>query len=520
MFLSASLPPFHEYFPAAQKKLEQLSLEQKIGQIFMMKISYKKSLEDYKQFIDAYNIGGIFLHGGTTIGKQIDIVNTLQAHRSLPILVGQNLEWGLNMRFQDNIEFPYALTLGAIQNNSLLYHLGAAIGRQCKMVGVHLNTAPIMDINTNPNNPGFRSFGDTKENVTEKAVAFIQGLQNNHILACAKHFPGQGDTEDDSHKKLPRVNHSQERLQEIELYPFKEAIKAGVTSIMSGHLMVAAWDSEKPATLSRPIITNLLKKQLDFKGLCITDSLTMKAISKNYTPLQANIQAFLVGNDILLYAQDIPETIATLTNLITANSLLAEQLNKSVLKIIAAKEWVKKHNPLQLVPLSTEDIYTLPDLALKKKLYKGAITIINNENGQIPLTKEYFALLYCSNPFKTFQDICLAHINHILTAHLATPKEQDDFLCNGANNNRPCVCAIETTPRGITDENFINFVNNLHEKKYPVIALLFGNPYTLKKLQPGIPTIIAYENDPDAQEAAAHVLLGKERALGKLPITI
>ncbi|MGC2310242.1 MAG: glycoside hydrolase family 3 N-terminal domain-containing protein [Candidatus Babeliaceae bacterium] len=530
-FMYASLPPYLDTSEWAEQTLAKLTLEEKIAQILMIKMPAQnhQSFEKYKELL-RYPVGGIFLHGKNTITEQIKLTNFLQGLNNIPLLVGQDLEWGLNMRLEDGINFPRALTLGALQDFDLICQLAALIAQQCKKLGVHLPAAPVVDINTNPSNPviGFRSFGDDKYQVAAKTLAFIKGLQENYILACAKHFPGHGDTEVDSHKNLPVVKHTQKRLDEIELYPFKQAIQAGVATIMSAHLLVNVHDNQKSATLSKKIITDLLKKQLGFKGIVITDALSMKAITKHNKPAQANIDAFLAGNDILLYPKDIPETIEELKSIITKSPELQKQLDASVFKILQAKEWLNLHRKRFVEEITAKDINTKEAFALKKQLYSAAITVVRDDNKMIPLQSapqpNPLFIHLGQKFFNQFEEICEQNLNICANQdlyNLATKEQMDNFFnYRSTQNNSSIICLLRTTQRGVVEEHHLNFINRLHEQNNQVTTVLFGSPYTLKKLHPSIPTIVAYEDDPDAEEAAAKVLFGNQPALGQLPITL
>lgn len=285
---------------------QNLSYEQQIGQLFMI-AAYSNKDNQHKQEIEAaikkHHIGGlIFMQGGP--GRQAHLLNHYQSISKVPLMISMDAEWGLAMRLDSTVRFPKQMTLGAIQDNKYIYKMGEEIARHCKRVGMQVNFAPVVDVNVNRNNPviGTRSFGENKVKVAEKGIAYMRGMQSQHVLANAKHFPGHGDTDVDSHKDLPIINHSVDRLHDIELYPFKRLIADSLASMMVAHLYVPALDKtpNTATTLSPKVVNKLLKEELGFKGLVFTDALNMKGVSKFYSPGEADLKALLAGNDVLL----------------------------------------------------------------------------------------------------------------------------------------------------------------------------------------------------------------------------
>ena len=265
--------------------------------------------------ITTHHIGGVIYSNGGPV-RQAQLNNELQAASKIPLLVGMDAEWGLSMRLDSTYAFPWNMTLGAIKNLDLIRQTGKHIGEHCKRIGVHFNFAPVVDINTNPKNPiiGNRSFGEDKEEVTKRALAFMEGMQSAGVLANAKHFPGHGDTASDSHKTLPTINFSAQRIDSLELYPYKKLFSKGLSSVMVAHLNVPNLDSrpDYPSSLSYPIVTELLKEKLGFKGLIFTDALSMKGASNFSDPGEIDLQAFLAGNDVMLMSNEVSQGIEAL----------------------------------------------------------------------------------------------------------------------------------------------------------------------------------------------------------------
>lgn len=347
----------------AEELLKTFTLEQKIGQLFMvaavsdeesnkLRLLHKPMRMDrayIEELIKKHHIGGVIFLGKGTPDKQIARTQHFQRLSAIPLLIGQDLEPGpvMSSRLPTVEQFPDAATLGTCDDDEV-YAVGAKLAALCKHLGVHINFAPVVDVNTNTNNPiiNKRSFGATPELVTRKAIALMRGLQDASILACAKHFPGHGDTDVDSHRDLPHVSHTKKRLAAVELPPFKNLIDNGVASVMTAHLAVPALEAEpnRPTSLSRNVVTNVLQKELGFEGLVVTDGLDMQGVTKHFKPGEIELHALRAGNDILLCPMDAPKAIALIKQAIDEGTISTEELDRHVLKILLAKQWVfKKH---------------------------------------------------------------------------------------------------------------------------------------------------------------------------------
>ena len=353
-------PLLSEDIEAQQKWVDSIydamTLKERIGQLFMVQAFSNKGFKHENEIaglVKNYHIGGvIYSKGGPS--RQIKMNNNLQSEAKIPLLIGMDAEWGLNMRLDSTYAFPWNMTLGAVANNQLVEQTGYHIGEHCKRVGVHFNFAPVVDINTNPKNPiiGNRSFGEDKNNVTEKAAAFMRGMQSAGVLANAKHFPGHGDTDADSHKTLPTVNFNKQRLDSVELYPYRKLIKEGLSSVMVAHLNIPELGIQNglPTSLSKYVVTDILKKQLDFKGLIFTDALTMKGAADFVQPTidgtsskkfdtsgEIDVMAFKAGNDVLLMSENVAKGIEKLLNAFEKGEITEDRLSHSVKKILMAK---------------------------------------------------------------------------------------------------------------------------------------------------------------------------------------
>ena len=333
-----------------EQKFKQMNLDEKIGQLFMVAAYTNKDAQHIQQLenlIDQYHVGGLCFFQNDAL-KQAYMSNYLQSLSNTPLLIGIDGEWGLAMRLQKTQRFPYAITLGALNDSSSTYEVASEIGKQMHRLGIHMNFAPDVDINSNPNNPiiGFRSFGENKHRVAMHALAYHRGLLSEGVLGCAKHFPGHGDVYTDSHLDMPEIDKPLSSLDSSELFPYKALIKDGIPSIMTGHLHLPQLDNRpnRPASLSHLIIDTLLKQQMGFTGLVITDALNMKGVSKYYLAGDLELEAFMAGNDILLFSEHVAEGFDKIKQAILSGKISEDKLNQSVLKILYWKQRVGLNN--------------------------------------------------------------------------------------------------------------------------------------------------------------------------------
>ncbi|MEO0404637.1 MAG: glycoside hydrolase family 3 N-terminal domain-containing protein, partial [Bacteroidota bacterium] len=326
----------------ADSVLGSMSLEEKVGQLFMV-AAYSNKEEKHARFIDGLienqHIGGlIFMQGGPI--KQALLTNRYQSKAKVPLLIAMDAEWGLAMRLDSTVRYPRQMSIGAAADESLAYSYGEEMGRQLNRLGVHVSFAPVVDVNNNPNNPviGSRSFGENREQVALLGTALMKGLQSRNVLANAKHFPGHGDTDQDSHHTLPSISHDKARLDSIELYPFKHLIKQGLGSMMIAHLNIPALDSTT-STLSSKIIKDLLREEMAFDGLIFTDALNMKGVSSFYEPGELDLKALEAGNDILLFPGNVPKASQLIVKAVLEGTISESELNEHVLRILQVKDW-------------------------------------------------------------------------------------------------------------------------------------------------------------------------------------
>ncbi|MDP4267991.1 MAG: glycoside hydrolase family 3 N-terminal domain-containing protein [Bacteroidota bacterium] len=367
---------------------------EKIGQLFTVRINSnanKSEIEEITRLIKTYNIGGLVFFKGTPY-KEARLTNYFQSITKVPLLISIDGEWGLGMRLDSTISFPKQMTLGAIENDSLIYDIGKEVAREFRRLGIHQNFAPVLDINNNPLNPviNIRSFGESKYKVAQKGIAFMKGMEDNGLQTIAKHFPGHGNTICDSHKELPLINVSCTELDTMELYPFKEIIKNNIKGIMVGHLSVPALDSTKElaSTLSYKIVTETLKNKLGFKGLIYTDALDMGAITKFFRKGEAEVKALKAGNDILLLSENVPQAVNAITYAIDSCSLDPDLISQKCKKILFTKKLVGIDHicPVDMNNLE-KDLNSKEAELLNIKSYENALTLLQNKNNIIPLKR-------------------------------------------------------------------------------------------------------------------------------------
>ncbi|RLD64397.1 MAG: serine hydrolase [Bacteroidetes bacterium] len=515
-----------------------LSKDEKIAQLFMVAAYSNKDsnhVNNISGLINKYKIGGlIFFQGGPV--RQAKLTNYYQSISKTPLMIATDAEWGLEMRLDSTIRYPRQMTLGAIQDNSLIYEMGEAIAHQCKRMNINVNFAPVIDVNSNPSNPviNSRSFGENKQNVAYKGLAYMMGLQDNNVLATAKHFPGHGDTDTDSHKTLPVVKKSYSRLKSVELFPFKILINKGLGSVMVAHLYIPALDNTKnlPSTLSKKIVTNILKNKLKFSGLIFTDALNMKGITKYYKPGDIEVKALLAGNDILLFPNDVPKAINKIKIAIENGILSWDEIDEKCKKIIAAKKWqgLDNYKPVELKNLYA-DLNNEKALYIKQKLVEKSLTLLKNDNNLIPFKKldtlkMASVAVGCKSENSFQQQLNLYNSISNFNINKNADKSQFDSLADTLSNYNSVIVSIHNTDMrpskkfGITQQT-IDFINNLSSKTN-VILTVFANPYCLSYFQ-NISNIrallMSYEDNKLTQKMSAQLLFGGIPALGKLPVT-
>jgi beta-glucosidase-like glycosyl hydrolase/CubicO group peptidase (beta-lactamase class C family) len=511
---------------------QSMSLPEKIGQLFMIDVFSSdppEKINKVKKLVEDYKIGGLIFSKGGPV-RQAKLNNEFQAMSKVPLLIGMDAEWGLGMRLDSTYSFPWNMTLGAITDLSLVERTGRHIGEHCKRLGVHINFAPVVDINTNPNNPiiGNRSFGEDKINVTLKAMAFMKGMQNAGVLANAKHFPGHGDTETDSHKTLPTIGFSAQRIDDVELFPYKQLIKNNLESIMVAHLNVPSLENRPnfPSSISKYIVSGILKQNMGFNGLIFTDALNMKGASNFKSPGDIDVAAFWAGNDVLLISENVPVAIAKIQEAYYSRYITEERLAHSVKKILAAKYKVglDHYKPVETFNL-VNDLNRLQDDLLHEELMENAITFAKNKNETLPIRDLDTRKIAYVKMGDDDGSVFLNELKKYAKIHEVKADKLDELIIKLKSYNTVIVGFHKPNDNPWKDYKFTDReLVWLYEiaRNNNVILDVFAKPYALLDLNPSenFEAIVAsYQNSKVSQEKSAQLIFGALGSKGTLPVS-
>ncbi|WP_232517324.1 MULTISPECIES: glycoside hydrolase family 3 N-terminal domain-containing protein [Aquimarina] len=511
----------------------KMTLKEKVGQLFMVDVfssKPKKDTDKIKKLIEEYHIGGvIFSKGGPN--RQAKLNNEYQELSKVPLLIGMDAEWGLAMRLDSTQAFPWNMTLGAIQNNDLIEETGRQIARHCKRLGIHINFAPVVDINTNPKNPiiGNRSFGESKEMVTQKSLAFMKGMQKEGIMASAKHFPGHGDTDSDSHKTLPTINFNAQRIDSIELYPYKQLIKEGLSSVMVAHLNIPSLESRVgyPSSISKGVVTTLLKDSLSFEGLIFTDALNMKGASDFKSPGEIDLAAFLAGNDVLLISEDVPLASQKIISAYYSKIVTEERLAHSVRKILLAKYKVglHKYKPVETAFLY-EELNSVKNKTLHHSLVENSLTVLKNDRAVMPVKNLDLKKVAYVSMGDDSGDAFYQELNKYAKVDWVKANQLSEMIDQLRNYNYVVIGFHKSNASPWKDYKFTDKeLVWLYEiaRLNTTVLNIFARPYAMLDMLTTLNfegILMAYQNSEVSQEKAAQMLFGGIGAKGKLPVSL
>ena len=516
------------------QQLDQMTLREQVAQLMMVAFYPKKGEKHddvISKLISEEKIGGLIVFQGTSTQVK-EKLRGFQSASDIPLLTAIDGEWGPGMRLSDAPSFPKAMALGAIEKDSLIYIMGAEIARELKELGIYVNFAPVVDVNNNPQNPviGIRSFGDDPSKVIEKASLYMNGMQDNGVMAVLKHFPGHGDTDKDSHKTLPDVMHDRARLDSVELRPFKELINQGAMGVMSAHLHVPAIDDDPKSisSFSTKIVKELLKTELNFNGLVYTDALNMSGTS-SIPKERLEVEALIAGNDILLMPKDVPKAIDAIVKAIEANEISKDAIRESCRKVLYIKDQLNIEPP-KLVSDSKENKDAIH--SLQKQLISKSLTLLVNQNNMIPLKKlnqKRVVSISIGEEEAVHLNAMLRNYSDVKTVHLSkkASDEKMNFTIGQLTEEDLIIINFQgniwtaSSHYGFNSKwrNFVSKVNN----RYPTILLMFGNPYTLvdyNEMDKLNAVLLAYQNGENQQEVAAQAIMGGLTIEGELPVTI
>lgn len=542
----------------ASDQLASLSLDEQIGQLIHV-AAWSDRSDDHRleilELIKECNIGGLIFFQGSPATQAV-LTNEYQAVSKVPLMISIDAEWGLGMRLDGAESFPYQMTLGAVQDVGLIKEMGMAVAKQLKRIGATLNHAPIVDVNTNPNNPviNFRAFGQDKEAVTDRGIAYMEGMQEEYVLACAKHFPGHGDTATDSHKELPFLDKTKEELMETELYPFERMFDAGVGAVMVAHLQIPSLEPtpDRASTLSKSIVTDLLKDEMGFGGLAITDAMDMKAITNHYDIGHADVEALLAGNDILLFVQDVRKAIEAIKEAINDGRISQNEISKRCHKQLLYKFWMKLDTYRPIVIDNILADVNESTYRINNKLYSASLTMLKKE-GELPMRAKSNKLAIVA-AFADGDKIETGGLSHHTL--LKSALGGDDGMPLFEQKMQAYFSdaqVFEVKPGGYTD---IDLLSGLHQQEEVVIAIhdvklkamdnfgisnelvefleplmithavhivFFGNAYALSKLgdlSRAKSILLSYQENDYTHRYAFEVISGQRKAIGRLPVTI
>lgn len=514
-----------------------LTPKERIGQLFLVRAHTnlgQKYIDSVANVIKNEQLGGLVVFQGGPV-RHVDMFNKYQKLAKVPLLITFDGEWGLGMRLPDSTQsFPYQMTLGAIQDNRLIYDMGREVAKDFLRIGMHFNFAPVVDINNNPKNPviNFRSFGDNKENVALKSKAYMDGMVDGGIIASLKHFPGHGDTDVDSHHDLPQLNFSKKRLEELEMYPFKELIKQGAPAVMVAHMNIPALDNtpNMPSSISRKVVTDLLRKELGFRGLAVTDAMDMKGVKKFFPNGEADVMAIEAGHDLLEVSENSARAINLVEKAIRDGRIKQDELNTRVKRVLAAKYWLGLNNYRATNRNGLyEDLNRPATKSLIQRMADAAVTVLkSNKRIQSFDPKQETAVVSVgisqAQDFEKGLNVQLTQGANYYINGSESP-EQLDSLVKVIRSHKQIVLAVHdnrSRPRSELDmkESVKKFIDKIAGRR--TITVMFTNPYAINSVDVArsASIILAYQNDDFMQRAALKVLLKQIKSTGKLPVTV
>jgi len=540
LIASAQQPSYIEMLKQQPKWVDsvfkKLSKKQKIAQLFFVAAYSNKSkrfTDSIAKVIKREKVGGlVFFQGGPS--RQAILTNQYQKKAKVPLLIASDGEWGLGMRLDSTIAYPYQMALGAVQNKELIYKMGLEVAKDFKRIGMHMNLAPDVDVNNNAKNPviNYRSFGENKYNVTEKAGAYLKGMQDGGLLVSIKHYPGHGDTDVDSHYDLPQLKFTKERLDSLEMYPFKELIKQGAAGVMIAHMNIPALDPtpNMPSTLSKPIVTGILKEQQNFKGIIISDAMGMKGVVKYFKDGEADVMGIIAGNDILELSENSKRAVKMVRQAIRDQRLTIERIDESVKKILTAKYWAGlnvKHT------VNEENVFEgvnrVESQTLLQQLADASMTLLRGRDFIQALTPEkrtFMIDIGLKTSSKFHDEMATVYKNSIRFSLDKTATVADiEKVVSQITTDDQVVIAIHDTRTRPGNNMPLNtdlkaMITNMATKDAAFV--LFANPYNLEAMS-GIENakalLVAYQKEEFMQKAAASVLKKQLIPTGKLPVT-
>jgi len=527
----------HTGDPRVDSILKTMTVREMIAQLIWVPAWADAKGGNYRQvedLVEKYGIGGVIFFEGSR-DLQVDYTSRISKVSRIPLIIAQDAEWGTGMRLKEVEDFPYQMTLGALQNDSLIYRMGSAVAWQCRDIGVNLNLAPVADVNNNPMNPviNYRSFGEDPEKVAGKALMYMKGLQDNGIIACAKHFPGHGDTDTDSHTGLPVIRGDRSRFDRVELVPFRRLADEGIGAVMTAHISVPGLDAGGvPATFSKKLVTGLLRQEIRFRGLILTDAMNMAGATMTFPSGVADAEALLAGNDIIEYSTDPIRAIDEIARRVERGEIAVSEITDRCRKLLEAKLWLEslKTLPGDAAP-AVKGIPAEEHPALIRDLYAGAMTLLENNENLIPLgrlDRMRIATVSVNRLAMTgFQRMTDRYTN--ADHYFIDPSNEEGarFIISKLKDYDVVIagfCALEQKPAGLYGVTpALNSIFRQIAALDRAAVIWFGNPYGIDRLDMAkkpAALLLAYQDNNYTQQVAVQVLFGAIGASGKLPVTV
>ncbi len=515
----------------------KLTPKERIAQLFLVRAHTnlgQKYIDSVQNVIQKEQLGGLVVFQGGPV-RHVNMFNKYQKVSKVPLLITFDGEWGLGMRMADStISFPYQMTLGAIQNDNLLYDMGRKIANDFHRIGMHFNFAPVVDINNNPKNPviNFRSFGDNKYNVVRKSKAYMNGMVDGGILASLKHFPGHGDTDVDSHYDLPQLKFDKARLDSLEIYPFKELINAGAPSVMVAHMNIPSLDATPniPSSISKKVVTDLLRKELGFKGLTVTDAMDMKGVKKFFPNGEADVMAIEAGHDLLEISENSGRAIDLIEKAIKSGRISQADIDARVKRVLAAKLWLGLNKKTEVNSRNLyQDLNSPSAQSLVQRLADAAVTLLKSDRGikRFDAKRETAVVSVGITKAEDFETGLATQLSNYKQFFVKGDESEEVLkdLMKKIRGHKQIILAIhDNRSRPRSELAFtaptVEFIDKLAGRR--TISFMFTNPYAMNSVDVmrSSSVVLTYQNDFFMQKAALKVLLGQIKAEGKLPVTI
>jgi len=539
--------------------LTSMTLEEKVGQLFVADLVAVYSNRESPNFrlalewVHKYHVGGFVLAGGIATDIAL-MVNALQRESKVPLLINADLEGGLwfnhPYRWQrgrapelprfiigGGTSLPSLMAIGATGNSHYAYEFGRITGEEARAVGIHWTNSPVADVNINPNNPiiNTRSFGEDPKQVATMVEAYVKGAQSTGLMATVKHFPGHGDTQEDTHMKLPLLPFDRARLDSVEFIPFKAGIDAGVKSVMTAHIALPKIDpARRPATLSHVMMTEILRGSLGFNGIIVTDGMTMQGVTDNNAPDEAAIKAIEAGVDVVLVPEDLSRAYEGVLRAVKAGRISSQRLDQSVRRLLEAKMWVGLDKQRLVDIEGISNIVGSPKAeSIADPMFRDAVTLLRNEGHVLPLRKEsriHIVSITDEPDFfvgEALADVVRNSVQSAITSRLwnGSSKEMVDQMVAQLRNTDVILLGVYVSIGAWKGENKFSadlqeFFNRLARSKKPVVAIAFGDPYVLGRIPLGDGMIAAYAGLRKSEESVGRALIGVSEVVGKLPVTI